>query len=100
MEGLTNGMKDRLPYFHINYINSIYQNLQQITKDYQTIMRIISSSSNLVVVIYFCHYNKHTDATHRQQKYLHSIIMARRYQKTFRLSSQDTSRLGCIVIVL
>ena len=53
-----------------------------------------SSSSNFI-----CHYNKHTDATHRQQNYLHSIIMARRYRKTFRLSSQDTSWLGCIVIV-
>ena len=53
-----------------------------------------SSSSNFI-----CHYNKHTDATHRQQNYLHSIIMARRYRKTFRLSSQDISWLGCIVIV-
>ena len=41
-------MVDRLPYVHTNYIYStgigtgLFQNLQQITKYYQTIMRIIS----------------------------------------------------------
>ena len=45
MEDLKNGMKDRLPYFHANYIYSIFQNLQQITKDYQTKMRMISHFS-------------------------------------------------------
>ena len=43
MEDLKNGMEGRLPYFHANYIHSIYQNLQQITKYYQTKMRIIKS---------------------------------------------------------
>ena len=38
-------MEDRLPYFHTNYIYSIFQNLQQITKDYQTKMRMISHFS-------------------------------------------------------
>ena len=36
------------------------------------------SMSNCIV-FYFCHYYNHTDTTHRQKKYLHSIIMARRY---------------------
>ena len=45
MEDLKNGMEDRLPYFHTNYIRSTYQNLQQITKYYQTRMRIISHFS-------------------------------------------------------
>ena len=47
MEDLKNGMEDRLPYFHTNYIYSIYQNLPQITKYYQTRMRIISHFSVL-----------------------------------------------------
>ena len=47
MEDLKNGMEDRLPYFHTNYIHSIYQNLQQITKYYQTGMSIISHFSVL-----------------------------------------------------
>ena len=46
MEDFKNLMVDRLPYVHTNYIYSIstglYQNLQQITKYYQTIMRMIS----------------------------------------------------------
>ena len=37
MEDLKNGMEGRLPYFHTNCIYSIYQNLQQSTKCYQTI---------------------------------------------------------------
>ena len=41
MEDLKNGMEDRLPYFHTNYIYRRYQNLQQITKYYRTKMRII-----------------------------------------------------------
>ena len=45
MEDLKNRMEDRLPYFHANYIYSIFQNLQQITKDYQTKMRMISHFS-------------------------------------------------------
>ena len=49
MENLKNGMEDRPPYFYTNYIYStgIYQNLQQITKDYQTRMRMISHFSVL-----------------------------------------------------
>ena len=47
MEDLKNGMEDRLPYFHTNYIYSIHQNAQQITKDYRTRMRIISHFSVL-----------------------------------------------------
>ena len=46
MEDFKKLMVDRLPYVHTNYIYSIgtglYQNLQQIIKYYQTIMRIIS----------------------------------------------------------
>ena len=45
MEDLKNRMEDRLPYFHTNYIYSIFQNLRQITKDYQTKMRMISHFS-------------------------------------------------------
>ena len=40
-EDLKNAIKDRLPY------SSIHQNLQQITKYYQTRMRIISHFSVL-----------------------------------------------------
>ena len=50
MENLKNGMEDRPPYFYYtNYIYStgIYQNLQQITKDHQTRMRMISHFSVL-----------------------------------------------------
>ena len=47
MEDAQNGMEDRLPYFLTNYIYSIYQNLQEITKYYQTRMRIISHFSVL-----------------------------------------------------
>ena len=37
MKDLTNGMEDDLPYFHTNYVDSpICQNLQQITKYYQS----------------------------------------------------------------
>ena len=36
MEDLKNGMEGRLLYFHINYIYSIYQKLQQIAKNFQT----------------------------------------------------------------
>ena len=44
MEDFKNGVEDSLPYSHTNYIYStgIFQNLQQITKYYQTILRIIS----------------------------------------------------------
>ena len=47
MEDLKNGMEGRRPYFHTNCKYSIYQNLQQITKNYQTIMRIINHISVL-----------------------------------------------------
>ena len=47
MEDLKNGTEDRLSYFHTNYIYSMYQNLQQTTKYYQTKMRIISHFSVL-----------------------------------------------------
>ena len=46
-EHLKNGMEDHLPYFHTNYIYSIYQKLQQTMKYYQTRMRIISHFSVL-----------------------------------------------------
>ena len=41
MEDAQTGMKDGPPYFHTNYIYSIYQNVLQIAKYYQTRMRII-----------------------------------------------------------
>ena len=44
MKDLKNGMEDRLPYFHTitTLLYSMYQNIRQITKYYQTRMRIIS----------------------------------------------------------
>ena len=47
MENLKNEMEGRLPYFRTNYKYSIYPNLQQITKNYLTRMRIISHFSVL-----------------------------------------------------
>ena len=54
IKNLKNGMEDRLPYFHTNYIYSIYQNAQQITKDYRTRMRIISHFSVLQCKFLVC----------------------------------------------
>ena len=50
MEDLKNVMEDRLPYFHINYIQYIskFKNkLQSSVQYYQTGMRIISNFSVL-----------------------------------------------------
>ena len=47
MEDAQNGMEGCLPYSNTKYKYSIYQNLQQITKNYQTRKRRISHISVL-----------------------------------------------------
>ena len=47
-------MEGRLPYFHTNYVYSVYQNLQQITKYNLTRMRIISHFSVLLCKFLAC----------------------------------------------
>ena len=53
MEDAQNGMEWKI-VFHTNYMYSVYQNLQQITKFYQTRMRIISHFSVLLCKFLAC----------------------------------------------
>ena len=65
MEDLKKGMENRLPYFHTNYIHSLYQNLLQITKYYQTSSSDNESFRHVVTVLFFCvkyQYNVYVNA--------------------------------------